>query len=164
MPAIAKTPNPEAVASRANPRPTPLRPPGGDRPGVSGCRRSRRQDAFRFGVGAEKAVAAFLHAGEYKIIASRSRLGGYEVDLIAARDDMVAFVEVKGRKNLWDGLGAVTAQKIRHLSRAADQWLGRNEAYANCTIRFDIALVGANGRIEHLENAFEYVEAGDFVA
>lgn len=125
--------------------------------------RRRRQRAFAFGVESEKLVAAFLHAGDYKVLAQRARVGAVEVDLIVARDDVVAFVEVKARRNGWDGLEAVTPAKMRRLSRAADQWLARNDAYAGCSIRFDIALVGADRTIEYLENAFEAQPADDFV-
>ena len=125
--------------------------------------RRRRQRAYSFGVDSERLVASFLRAGDYKILAHRARIGQVEVDLIVARDDEVAFVEVKARRNGWDGLEAVTAAKMRRLSRAANRWLAENERYATCSIRFDIALVAADQTIEYLENAFEAQPDDDFV-
>lgn len=123
----------------------------------------RKRQAYAFGLQSERSVAAFLRTGDYKIIATRAKVGNVEVDLIAARDEEVAFVEVKGRRKLWDGLESVTTAKMCRLSRAADRWLAANDAYAGCSVRFDIALVGADGALEYLENAFEYHEPGDFV-
>ena len=48
------------------------------------------------------------------------------------------------------------------LSRAANVWLAANDAYADCSIRFDVALVGADRSIDYLENAYEAVEYDDF--
>lgn len=126
--------------------------------------RRKRQRAYAFGVASERTVASFLHAGAYAVLAHRARLGRCEVDLIAARDDVVAFVEVKARRNGADGLEAVTPAKMKRLSRAADIWLAANDAYADCSIRFDVALVGADRSIDYLENAYEAVEYDQYAA
>ncbi|MEM0907842.1 MAG: YraN family protein, partial [Pseudomonadota bacterium] len=115
------------------------------------------------GVDSERFVAAFLRAGDYTILATRARVGRAEVDLIVHRDDIVAFVEVKARRDLWSGLDAVTPKKMRQLTRAANAWLAANPSYATCSIRFDIALVSKFHELEYLENAFEFQEDDDFV-
>lgn len=107
-------------------------------------------------------MASYLRAGAYAILAHRARLARCEVDLIVARDDVIAFVEVKARRHGIDGLEAVTLAKRKRLSRAANTWLAGNEAFADCSIRFDIALVGHDQSIDYLENAYEAVEYDDF--
>ncbi|MCF3936281.1 YraN family protein [Acuticoccus sp. M5D2P5] len=121
-----------------------------------------RRRSFDFGVAAEKSVACYLHAGGYTILGSRERTRGGEVDLIAVRDDTVAFVEVKARRRGYDGLEAVTRTKQARISAAADDWLSRNPAFAEHTLRFDVALVWP-GMLDYLENAFDAVSNDDFV-
>ncbi len=130
----------------------------------SAAARRKRQRAYAFGMAGERSVASFLHAGAYAVLAHRARIGRCEVDLIVAREDVVAFVEVKARRRGIDGLEAVTPAKMKRLSRAANTWLAANDAYAACSIRFDVALVGADRSIEYLENAYEAVEYDEYAA
>jgi putative endonuclease len=123
---------------------------------------SRRRRSFDYGRMAEASVAHFLRAGGYQILAKRVRAGQSEVDLIASRDDTVAFVEVKARRR-GCGLDAVTPRKQARISAAADVWLSEHPHYAAHAIRFDIALVSAHSEIDYMENAFESVEPNDFV-
>lgn len=122
-----------------------------------------RRTSQRFGDEAERAVAMFLHSGGYTILSRRLRQRSGELDLVVVRDDTVAFVEVKARTRGWDGLESVNVTKQRRLSRGRDEWLSNNPDFSNLNHRFDIALVWPGGRIEYLENAFEGVEATDFV-
>ena len=85
-----------------------------------------------------------------------------EVDLIASRDGVLCFVEVKTRAETEHGLPRefVGPSKQRRIRTAAAQYLMR---YAlDCPVRFDVAEVytggvldEANVRIEYLEAAFE---------
>lgn len=114
----------------------------------------RRRNAYTFGLFSEDAVCRFLHAAGYTILARRKRIGQAEVDVIAVRDGTVAFVEVKARRTIDDGLTAIDAAKQRRLARAARAWLAQNDAFGDHTIRFDIALVGPGGAFDYLEDAF----------
>lgn len=88
----------------------------------------------------------------------RFRNGHRDIDLIAERDGMVAFVEVKARRGAWCGgpLEAVNWRKRRELERSALVWIDRHgrggEQY-----RFDVIGVIIDGRrvrVRHVENAF----------
>ena len=96
-----------------------------------------------------------MRAGGYQTLARRARLGDAEVDLIVMRDDVVAFVEVKARRDGADGLEAVNPRKQRQIVKAANAWIAENPAFADCTIRFDVAIVSKSGGIDYLESAFE---------
>lgn len=122
-----------------------------------------RQASHAFGLAAEDGVGRFLHAAGYTVLASRERGRSSEVDLIATRDDTVAFIEVKARRRGFDGLEAVGRRKRAQLTRASNEWLGKHPEYAGHTIRFDIALVWPTGLPEYIENAFEAEESDDFV-
>ena len=115
----------------------------------------QRQAALRFGDAAERDTAAFLRAGGYEVLGRRVKVGHAEVDIIARRDDVVAFVEVKARSRGWDGLEAVTSSKQKRLVRAASRWLSENPNQHGNSIRLDIALAWPGGAIEYLESAFE---------
>lgn len=105
----------------------------------------------------------FLVSGGYTILGRRVRLRAGEVDIIAQRGDTISFVEVKARKSGWDGLLSVDRRKQARLSRAVDEWRSKHEEWAHCSISFDIALVWRTDQIEYLANAFEMIEADDFV-
>ena len=88
----------------------------------------------------------------------RFRNGHRDIDLVAERDGLVAFVEVKARKGAEFGLPveAVNWRKQRELTRSAHVWIERHgrpdEAY-----RFDVIgvlMVGSTVRIRHVEDAF----------
>ena len=89
----------------------------------------------------------------------RCRLG--EIDLIAEKDGMLIFVEVKLRTNLQYGMPReyVTAKKQEKLRAAALLYLGMHGIDAPA--RFDVAEVYTDAhhsarstRIEYIENAF----------
>ena len=85
-----------------------------------------------------------------------------EIDLIARRGDILAFVEVKTRKD--DGHGAarefVTAAKQQRILSAASLYLSEHESALQP--RFDVIEIYAPQGVEtrfptinHIENAFE---------
>ena len=106
----------------------------------------------------EGAVAAYLERQGWRILARNWRFHHKELDLVAERDGVVAFVEVKTRAA--DGLGhpleAITARKRRDLAIAARGWIaGHGRPYH--TFRFDAAVVitgPAGTSVEHIEDAW----------
>lgn len=102
----------------------------------------------------------FLKRRGWRIRAHRYRVGRWEVDLVAERGQVVAFVEVKTRSDTRFGrpIEAVTWSKQREIARVAKAWLDRFGADEH-TFRFDvigITLSPSGGRpsIEYVENAF----------
>lgn len=108
---------------------------------------------------AEATVAARLRATGWQILATNWRFGHKEIDIIARRDDVVAFVEVKCRSGPAFGhpAEAVTAAKRRDLAAAARAWIARH-APGTAVYRFDVCAVttAPAGRlhVEHLEDAW----------
>jgi putative endonuclease len=56
-----------------------------------------RVAAFRTGISAESRAAALLMAKGYRILAKRFRTPHGEIDIVAKRRNLLAFVEVKAR-------------------------------------------------------------------
>lgn len=101
----------------------------------------------------EKLAVKYLKRGGYKIL-KRNYVNPFgEVDIIAQKEDTVAFIEVKTR--LSDVFGAPSeavnySRKQRYISAAKYFFY---ERAINCTVRFDIIEI-FKGTINHIENAF----------
>ncbi len=61
-----------------------------------------RVAAFRTGLSAETRAAAFLMAKGYRILAKRFKTPYGEIDIVAKKRDLIAFIEVKARARLDD--------------------------------------------------------------
>jgi len=111
-----------------------------------------------FGELGERIAERWLRRQGWRVVQRRFRNGHRDIDLVAERDGVVAFVEVKARRGerFGDPVEAVNWKKQRELGRSARVWIDRHgrapEAY-----RFDvigILVAGERVRIRHVENAF----------
>ncbi len=106
----------------------------------------------------ELLAAALLVLKGYRIEARNWRCAQGEIDLVARRGDLLAFVEVKTRTSRAAGAPeeAVTAAKRARLVRLAQMYLSRCRGPTpGC--RFDIVAVDASRfppRLRHLPGAF----------
>lgn len=85
----------------------------------------------------------------YRVLARRSKRHVGEIDLIARRGSVLAFIEVKARADAVHAVEAITPNQRRRIERAAEAFMQRNPALARCDIRFDVVLVGTRPG-EHL--------------
>ncbi len=109
---------------------------------------------------AELAVADYLEAEGFSILARNLRLGHLEIDLVARRGPLVVVVEVRtrGPGSFVGGLASVTRQKRQRLLRAADRlWRSRLAKMPDVErMRIDVAAVtfeGGETRVEYIEGA-----------
>src|ERR1700676_5701859 len=79
--------------------------------------------AFRTGLSAESRAAAYLMAKGYRILAKRYRTPYGEIDLVARRRHLVAFIEVKARASLDEAAYAVTPRQQARIIEAARAWV-----------------------------------------
>jgi putative endonuclease len=114
----------------------------------------------RLGRQGEDAAAAFLEHGGWTVLARNYRFGRREVDIIAQRGGVLAFVEVKTRAGSGFGspAAAITRLKRREIETVAAQYLARF-APGDLDVRFDAVAVcraraGGGFVIEHLEDAW----------
>lgn len=79
-----------------------------------------------------------------------------EIDIIASKDDILVFVEVKARKNIIYGYPreSVTTSKQRKIIKTARYYIMKKK-YENVQCRFDIIeIIYEDKIINHIENAF----------
>ena len=111
------------------------------------------------GVEGELAAKRYLQRRGWQILEHRFRMGRLEIDLIARKDSLVAFVEVKTRFSVRFGtpFQAVTWGKQREITRVAQAWIDR-PGRSSDTYRFDVIGITRSReglqRLEHLEDAF----------
>jgi len=91
----------------------------------------------------EEMAAGYLGQKGYAILHRNWRYRQLEVDIIALKEDVLHFVEVKLRRTNQFGYPeeSVSKQKLRFLMRAADQFLYLNPQYKK--ISFDILAITA---------------------
>jgi putative endonuclease len=114
-----------------------------------------RVAAFRSGLSAESRAAAYLIAKGYRILARRYRTRHGEIDLVARRRGLVAFIEVKARASLDEAAYAITARQQARIIDAAQAWLIAHPEHAAFELRFDAVLIAPRRLPRHLPAAFD---------
>src|SRR5229473_3540674 len=107
-----------------------------------------RVAAFRTGLSAESRAAVYL-------LAKRFRTPYGEIDIVARRRNLVAFVEVKARASLDEAAYAVTPRQQARIIDAAQVWLMAHPEHAEFELRFDAMLIAPRRLPRHLLAAFD---------
>jgi putative endonuclease len=104
--------------------------------------RVRRSD--RDGRRGETLAALYLMAKGWRIVARRQRVGQGrgvgEVDLVARRGAVLAFVEVKWRRDVAAFADAIDAHRLQRVARVAQALIPRL-ARPDDTVRIDVILL-----------------------
>jgi len=108
-----------------------------------------------YGSAGEQSACEYLSAKGWKIIDRNVRCGRGEIDIIAGKRGLTAFIEVKRRRNTAYGRPseAVNAEKQRRIVQAAALYMQEN-TLENAPVRFDIIEI-LPGEIRHIEGAFD---------
>jgi putative endonuclease len=118
-----------------------------------------RVAAFQTGLSAEARAAAWLMAKGYRILAKRFRTPYGEIDIVARRRNLLAFIEVKARASLDEAAYAVTARQQARIINAAQAWLqvwlAAHPEHADFELRFDAMLIAPRRLPRHLLAAFD---------
>lgn len=72
---------------------------------------------------------------------SRTGSGAGEIDLIARRGHVLAFIEVKTKPNLTKGLDAVSADQQARITRGAERYIAQHLDLTALDMRFDLMIV-----------------------
>jgi putative endonuclease len=97
---------------------------------------------------------AVLICKGYSVLARRMRNHKGEIDIVAVRAGVVAFIEVKARARVEDALLSVTPAKQQRLVEAANLFLASRKKYAHHGLRFDVMVVTSWHHIHHLKDAW----------
>ena len=117
--------------------------------------KTRRRRAHDFGLWAEAFACLMLMIKGYRLLARNYRIHGGEIDIIARRGRVIAFVEVKARPHLDAAAASITPAKVQRITRAARVWLGRNSWASGSTLRVDAIYVAPFSWPRHLTSAYE---------
>ncbi len=113
---------------------------------------------YNLGKAGEEAAVEYLTRQGYVICDRNWRQHRLELDIVAAKDGVLVFVEVKTRRNteFREPYEAVDWKKIRHIVMAADAYIKQHDYDGDA--RFDIVTVvgkTAPFEIQHIEDAFD---------
>lgn len=118
------------------------------------ARPARGRTAQRLGVVAEHAACGALEADGWTVLARRLRTAAGEIDLVAERDGLLAFVEVKARPTLSAAASALGARQRARLLGAAEIALAEHPEWGRKGVRFDVLLIDAEARVRRIIDAF----------
>lgn len=109
------------------------------------------------GKNGEQAAVNYLIGENYQILETNWRYKKIEIDIIAKKENLLIFIEVKTRKTEYFGLPEqfVTIKKQRSMALGAEQYCFENKI-DNFEIRYDIISVIKNKttKIVHIIDAF----------
>lgn len=130
---------------------------GGGGP-LRGGGRSDARFRARLGADAEALAARHLERAGLRILDRNWRSGRRELDLVALEGEVVAFVEVRARRDgPEDPLESLDWKKRRDLRRAAEAWVHAHPGVGR-EFRFDVVGVraspGTAPEVNHVRGAF----------
>jgi putative endonuclease len=106
------------------------------------------------GRAAEARVAARLAEEGWQVLDRRVRTAAGEIDMIAERQGLLAFIEVKARPSLAEAAVSLGPRQRDRLMHAAEAWLAGHPGHGEAGIRFDVLLVDAEGQMRRITDAF----------
>lgn len=112
-----------------------------------------RQAAERRGRQAERIAGWWLRLKGWKIVGRRLRTQAGEVDLVARKDAMLAFVEVKARGSAAELDRAIDERRLARVAAAAEI-LWHDLAQPGDDMRIDVILLAPGRPPRHLANVW----------
>lgn len=101
----------------------------------------------------ERLAAWWLRLKGWTILDRRVRTPAGEVDLVAKRGSLIAFVEVKTRASAAELDFAIDQRRLARVAAAAEYLMGRYAANGE-DIRVDVILLAPGTHPRHIENAW----------
>lgn len=114
----------------------------------------------RIGSIGEKLAANYIKKKGYNILDCNYRTKLGELDIVAKKQDIIVFIEVKTRTSSVYGMPseAVNYKKQQTIQKLSQQYILYQKLNKNCfSYRFDVIevkLIGKKYKIDHIENAF----------
>ena len=112
-----------------------------------------RQAAEARGRHAERFAATWLRLKGWRILAERVRTPAGEIDIVARRGSIVAFIEVKARGKAADLDFAIDDYRLRRVAAAAEMLTPRFATNGE-DIRIDVILIAPRTLPRHLVNVW----------
>ncbi len=121
---------------------------------------SKKKQAYKLGLAAEKIAAIFLRLKGYRILAERYRNPKGEIDILAVRGKVLAVIEVKARKNFEDCVYSINPQKQQKILGTLEWLMAGGGKIAGLVvqgehiIRFDAIFIVPKRLPKHLQDAW----------
>ncbi len=112
----------------------------------------KREEAERRGRRGETLAAWYLRLKGWHVLAQRVKTHRGEIDLVARRGSLVAFIEVKWRRNATDLDLAIDEWRLRRV-RAAVEAVAHRWMKAGDDMRIDVLLLAPGRWPRHIVNA-----------
>ena len=97
-------------------------------------------------------MRAYLDHG-HRLVARRWRGPAGEIDLVMEKSGEVIFVEVKSSRNHARAAASLSSRQIARLLRSAEHCIGMFPKGLATPMRFDVALVDGQGKMDVIVNA-----------
>ena len=106
------------------------------------------------GAAAEQSACQALLSEGWVIHGRRVRTKAGEIDAVAEKDGLLAFVEVKARPTLAMAAVALGVRQQARLMKAAEIVLGEHPEWGQAGVRFDVVMVDGQSRVRRVVDAF----------
>jgi putative endonuclease len=117
-------------------------------------RRQRQGTAAdRAGRDAEGVARDALIGEGWTVLAERARTPAGELDMVAEKEGLLAFIEVKARPSLYEAAFALQPRQQARLMAAAEVWMAEHPGHGAAGMRFDVMLVAADGTVRRIADA-----------
>ena len=108
--------------------------------------KNERRRAWKRGRAAERLAILALTLSGYRIVARNLKFGPLnaglgEIDIVARRGRVIAFIEVKSRADWGRAAESILARQRQRIARAASAFLAARPQLAGHQPRFDVMLV-----------------------
>jgi putative endonuclease len=100
----------------------------------------------------EQIAVKYLESLWYEILDKNFTIKWWEIDIIATKDKVVSFVEVKWASTDIDFQDYITKWKIKALQRTAQHWIYKNDKEDIQEYRFDLLLIKNWKIVDFIEN------------
>ena len=114
---------------------------------------AKRERAEKAGRGGEEEAARWLEGEGWEIFDRRRKTPLGEIDLVARREGLIAFVEVKWRRSVPDLDLAIDERRLARVAAAAGA-VAHEYARADEDIRIDVILLAPGAQPRHIANAW----------
>ena len=127
-----------------------------DRDSTTARGRRDRDSTTARGREGEAIAALMLQSEGWSIVARNYRGPRGEIDIIAAKDETIAFVEVKNWSAFDAGelSAAISAGKAKRIIETSKIFLCRNREYSSARVRYDVLLLREGRIARRIESAF----------